>query len=109
SDDNGIPGRLARFPSLTGFPVKIGASRRLSVAPTMAWTDRHCRYFLRQLSPNVLLYTEMVTAAAVQHGDRERLLGFHPAEHPVAVQLGGSDPAMLAAAARIAGNFGYDE
>ena len=75
----------------------------------MDWTDRHCRYFLRGFSPRVLLYTEMVTAAAVLRGDRQRLLGFHPAEHPLALQLGGSDPAQLAAAARIGEEAGYDE
>lgn len=83
--------------------------RRLSVAPMMDWTDRHCRYFLRLCAPNTLLYTEMVTAAAVEYGERERLLGFHPAEAPVALQLGGSDPDQLAAAARWAEAFGYAE
>ncbi len=75
----------------------------------MDWTDRHCRYFLRLLSPNARLYTEMVTAQAIIHGDREHLLGFDPAEHPVALQLGGSDPAQLADAARAGEAFGYDE
>jgi tRNA-dihydrouridine synthase A len=75
----------------------------------MDWTDRHCRLFHRHLSRRALLYTEMVTADAVIHGDRERLLGFDPAEHPVALQLGGSDPARLAEAARIGAGFGYDE
>lgn len=83
--------------------------RRLSVAPMMDWTDRHCRYFLRLCAPRTLLYTEMVTAAAVRHGDEQRLLGFDPAEHPVALQLGGSDPAELAAAAARAQAFGYAE
>ncbi len=83
--------------------------RRLSVAPMMAWTDRHCRYFLRQFSPRMLLYTEMVVANAVLRGDRERLLGFDPAERPLALQLGGSDPAMLAAAAAVGEALGYDE
>jgi len=73
------------------------------------WTDSACRYFHRQLTKNALLYTEMVVADAVIHGNRERLLGFDPSEHPVAVQLGGSDPAKLAEAARIAADFGYDE
>ncbi|CAO3443640.1 tRNA dihydrouridine(20/20a) synthase DusA [Azospirillum largimobile] len=81
----------------------------LSVAPMMDWTDRHCRYFHRLLSRSTLLYTEMVTTGAVLHGDRERLLGFDAAEHPVALQLGGSDPADLAACARIAQEWGYDE
>ena len=75
----------------------------------MDWTDRHCRYFLRLLSPNVGLYTEMMTAAAVVHGDRERLLAFDASEHPVAVQLGGSDPELMAQAARHCAAAGYDE
>ncbi len=75
----------------------------------MDWTDRHCRYLHRVLSRHTLLYTEMVTAPAVLHGDPERLLGFDAAEHPVALQLGGSDPDQLAAAVRIACDFGYDE
>lgn len=83
--------------------------RKLSVAPMMAWTDRHCRYFLRLFSPRTLLYTEMVVANAVLRGDRERLLGHDPAEHPLALQLGGSDPATLAEAAALGEQFGYDE
>ena len=83
--------------------------RRLSIAPMMDWTDRHCRAFHRALTSRALLYTEMVTAPAVVHGDRERLLGFDAVEHPVALQLGGSDPAQLAEAARIGAAFGYDE
>lgn len=75
----------------------------------MDWTDRHCRYFHRLLSPHVRLYTEMVTAPAVLHGDRKRLLGFDPAEHPVALQLGGADPRELAQAARVGESIGYDE
>ena len=75
----------------------------------MDWTDRHCRAFHRTLSARARLYTEMVTTGAVLHGPRERLLGFSAVEHPVAVQLGGSDPAELAQAARIAAAFGYDE
>nr|WP_313901453.1 tRNA dihydrouridine(20/20a) synthase DusA [Methylobacterium sp. J-070] len=82
---------------------------RFSVAPMMDWTDRHCRAFHRTLSRRARLYTEMVTTGAVLHGPRERLLGFSAAEHPAAVQLGGSDPAELAQAARIAVAFGYDE
>ena len=82
---------------------------RLSVAPMMDWTDRHCRYFHRVLSREALLYTEMVTAPAVIRGDRDRLLSFDPAEHPVAVQLGGSDPRELAEASRIVADYGYDE
>jgi tRNA-dihydrouridine synthase A len=87
----------------------LALSRRLSVAPMMDWTDRHCRAFHRALTTRALLYTEMVTAPAVLHGDRERLLGFDAVEHPVALQLGGSDPAQLAEAARIGEGFGYDE
>jgi tRNA-dihydrouridine synthase A len=75
----------------------------------MDWTDRHCRYVHRLMSSHALLYTEMVTAPAVIHGDRERLLGFSTPEHPVALQLGGSDPAQLAQATRIAAGYGYDE
>jgi tRNA-dihydrouridine synthase A len=75
----------------------------------MEWTDSHCRYFLRLISVRAFLYTEMVTAEAVLHGDRQRLLGFDPAEHPVGLQLGGSDPDRLAEAARIGADFGYDE
>ena len=85
------------------------AAARLSIAPMMDWTDRHCRYLHRLMSRHVLLYTEMVTAPAIVHGDRVRLLGFDPAEQPVALQLGGSDPAQLASAARIAEDYGYKE
>jgi tRNA-dihydrouridine synthase A len=80
-----------------------------AVAPMMDWTDRHCRSFHRVLSRRARLYTEMVTTGAVIFGPRERLLGFSAAEHPVAVQLGGSDPGELAQAARICADFGYDE
>ncbi len=75
----------------------------------MDWTDRHCRFFHRQLNGQALLYTEMVTTGAVIHGDRDHLLGFDPAEHPVALQLGGSEPEELARAARIGAEYGYDE
>jgi tRNA-dihydrouridine synthase A len=84
-------------------------SRRFSVAPMMDWTDRHCRMFHRQLTARALLYTEMLTTGAVIHGDRDHLMGFSDAEHPVALQLGGSDPQELADAARIGEDFGYDE
>ncbi len=84
-------------------------SHRFCVAPMMEWTDRHCRTFHRILSRHARLYTEMVTAEAVLHGDRERLLGFGAEEHPLALQLGGSDPAKLADAAAIGEAFGYDE
>jgi len=75
----------------------------------MDWTDRHCRYFMRLLSPSVFLYTEMVTAAAIHHGDAEKLLRYDASEHPIAVQLGGSDPVLMAEAAERAAGFGYDE
>ena len=81
----------------------------LAVAPMMDWTDRHCRRLHRGLSAHTRLYTEMLTAPAIIHGDRERLLGFDPADHPVALQLGGAEPAQLAEAARIGADFGYDE
>jgi tRNA-dihydrouridine synthase A len=84
-------------------------SRRFSVAPMMDWTDRHCRFFHRLLTRQALLYTEMLTTGAVIHGDRARLLGFSAEEHSVALQLGGSDPAALAASGRIGEDFGYDE
>src|SRR6267143_3658084 len=83
--------------------------RRISVAPMMDWTDRHCRYFLRGFSPDVLLYSEMITAAAIVRGDGARLLAFDPEEHPVALQVGGSGPRELAAAARAGEQAGYDE
>lgn len=81
----------------------------IAVAPMMDWTDRHCRFFHCQLNGRALLYTEMVVADAAIHGPRDRLLGFDPAEHPVALQLGGSDPDKLAKAAMIGAGFGYDE
>ncbi len=83
--------------------------RRLSVAPMMDYTDRHCRYLLRLLSPRSLLYTEMVTAHALVHGHLDRLLGFDHFEHPVALQLGGSDPELLARAAKLGEQYGYHE
>ncbi len=82
---------------------------KISVAPMMDWTDRHCRYFMRQISRGVRLYTEMVTAAALLHGDARKLLRYDPCEHPVALQLGGSDPSMMAQAARMGSDAGYDE
>src|SRR5215213_299236 len=84
-------------------------SRRFCIAPMMDWTDRHCRFFHRLLTRDALLYTEMVTTGAIIHGDRKRLLAFDAAEHPVGLQLGGCDPVALAACARIAEDFGYDE
>jgi tRNA-dihydrouridine synthase A len=83
--------------------------KSFAVAPMMDWTDRHCRRLHRGLSAHTRLYTEMLTAPAIIHGDRQRLLGFDPADHPVALQLGGSSPAALAEAARIGEDFGYDE
>ena len=83
--------------------------RTLCVAPMMAWTDRHCRYLHRLAAPHALLFTEMVTAGALRHGPAERLLRFHPSEHPVALQLGGSDPADLAEAAAAGAEAGFDE
>lgn len=90
--------------------TKLSLCRHFSIAPMMDWTDRHCRAFHRVLSRRALLYTEMVTANAVIHGDRERLIGWSPeAEGQVALQLGGNDPARLAEAARIGAEFGYAE
>jgi len=86
----------------------IGA-HRLCVAPMMEWTDRHCRYFLRLISRRARLYTEMITSAALVHGDVPHHLDFDPAEHPLALQLGGSDPRMLAAGAKLGERWGYDE
>ncbi|MEM7046015.1 MAG: tRNA-dihydrouridine synthase, partial [Pseudomonadota bacterium] len=81
----------------------------LAVAPMMDWTDRHCRYFLRLISKRAWLYTEMVTTGAILHGDKDRFLCFDEAEHPIALQLGGSDPNALATAAVEGEQFGYDE
>ncbi len=94
--------------TLTDMP-DIRSAARLSVAPMMDWTDRACRSFHRLLSRRALLYTEMVTAPAVIHGDRARLLDFDAAEHPLALQLGGSEPEQLAEATRIGADWGYDE
>jgi len=85
------------------------AAYRLSVAPMMDWTDRHCRIFHRKFTRRTLLYTEMVTTGAVLHGDRQRLLAFRREERPLALQLGGSEPSALAAAARIGVEHGFDE
>src|SRR6266436_1407438 len=102
------PGSPARS-SLSGTNAADLIDRRLSVAPMMDWTDRHCRYFLRGFSPRVLLYTEMITAEALLHGKVARLLRYSPEEQPLALQLGGSDPARLAAAARLGEQAGYCE
>ena len=90
-------------------PADIARARRFSVAPMMDWTDRHCRYLHRLLTRNALLFTEMVTSAAIVHGDVERHLAFDPFEQPVALQLGGSDPVELARAVRLAEPHGYAE
>src|SRR6516162_4916313 len=97
-----------KSPINSTIPRKIG-TWTVSVAPMMDWTDRHCRVFHRALTRRARLYTEMLTTGAVIHGDRARLLGFDKSEHPVALQLGGSDPRALAEAARIGEDFGYDE
>ena len=81
----------------------------VAVAPMMDWTDRHCRYFHRLLSPNIRLFTEMITTGALIHGDRDRFLRFDPSEHPVVLQLGGDDPTALAQCAKMAEDYGYDE
>ena len=90
-------------------PAIAADQLRLSVAPMMDWTDTHCRVFHRLLAPHARLYTEMVHANAVVLGDRAKLLALDPVEHPVALQLGGSDPALLAQAARIGAGHGFDE
>ncbi len=87
----------------------LNIDRRLSIAPMMDWTDRHCRYFLRQITKQSLLYTEMITAQALHHSDPERLLSFSDEEHPCALQVGGSDPKLLANAAKLGQEFGYKE
>ncbi len=89
--------------------LEIPLRRLISVAPMMDRTDRHCRYLLRTISKHVVLYTEMVTTGAILYGDRQRALAFNAFEHPVALQLGGSDPKQLAQCARIGEDFGYDE
>jgi tRNA-dihydrouridine synthase A len=94
---------------MTRSPQPAEAARRFSVAPMMDWTDRHCRFFHRLLTRRALIYTEMITTAAIIHGDRARLLGYDQAEHPVALQLGGCDPRALAECARIGADLGYDE
>ena len=89
--------------------MKLNQHARLSIAPMMDWTDRHQRMLARCLSRHALVYTEMLTTGAVIHGDRPRLLGFSDAEHPVALQLGGSEPSDMARAAEIGADWGYDE
>ncbi|CAG7856836.1 partial tRNA-dihydrouridine(20/20a) synthase, partial [biofilm metagenome] len=87
----------------------LNTARRFCVAPMMDWTDRHCRYFHRLLSKNALLYTEMVTTGALIHGDNQRFLQFNAEEHPLAFQLGGSNPRELALCAQMVEDYGYDE
>lgn len=109
--NTGQPPQAENVGRARAFSAKGGAliDRRLSVAPMMDRTDRHLRYLLRLLAPHALLYTEMITARALVRGDAERLLRFDPAEHPVALQLGGAEPGELAAAAQIGAAAGYDE
>lgn len=90
-------------------PIIIPMTRRVAVAPMLDWTDRHCRYLLRLISRHTRLYTEMVTTGALLQGDRDRHLSFHDSEHPVALQIGGSEPRALAECARIGADYGYDE
>lgn len=87
----------------------MSSVRRLCIAPMLDWTDRHCRYFMRLISKHAYLYTEMITTGAILFGDADRALTFHPSEHPVALQLGGSDPEQLAVCTRIAAEYAYDE
>ena len=100
---------MAQEPLPDPGPPHRRPDRRLCVAPMMARTDRHERYLLRLITRHTLLYTEMVSAGALMHGDRERLLAFHPAEHPIALQVGGSDPSDMAECARLAEEAGFDE
>ena len=101
---NGLPESAARL-----TPLKLKINRRFSIAPMLDCSDRHSRYFLRLFSKHILLYTEMVTSAAIIHGDRDYLLGFNDQEHPLAVQLGGANPEQLFQAASICRDYGYDE
>ena len=97
------------MPATMHSPSIPAETLRLSVAPMMDWTDSHCRAFHRVLAPHARLYSEMVHANAVIHGDRARLMAMDPSEHPVALQLGGSEPAFLAQSARIGAEAGFDE
>ena len=106
TNSNSKSGLISQFNS-PKLPNTV--NRRFSVAPMIDWTDKHCRYFHRLLTSQALLYTEMVTTGAVEHGDRERILGYNSQEHPVALQLGGSDPSALAESSIIAEQLGYDE
>src|SRR3989475_9464978 len=89
--------------------MTVTPTHRICVAPMMDWTDRHCRYFLRQVSSRARLYTEMITTGALIHGDVDRHLAFSKEEHPVALQLGGSEPNELATCAKMGEEYGYDE
>lgn len=102
----------AENPSKSDFnPVKTrpAVDHRFSIAPMLDWSDRHCRYFWRLLTKQALLYTEMVTTGALLHGDTQRFLRYNEEEHPLAIQLGGSDPTALAKCAKMAEDWGYDE
>ncbi|MEN9465414.1 MAG: hypothetical protein RL217_1595 [Pseudomonadota bacterium] len=98
---------LENRPVLSRLPAKL--NRRFVTAPMMDWSDSNCRMFWRSLSKNALLYTEMVTTGAILHGDKARHLNFHAKEHPIALQLGGSNPSELAQCAKLAQDWGYDE
>ncbi len=106
---NGADGLNLRYDASMNSPQALSDKKIFAVAPMMEWTDRHCRVLHRFLSTNARLYTEMLTAEAILRGDRDRLLRFSDIEHPVALQLGGSDPERLAEASRIGEDFGYDE
>src|SRR3954471_24737477 len=100
---------LPAFDTIVAMNCTNPSAFRLTVAPMMDWTDRHCRYFHRLLSPHARLYTEMVTTGALLHGDPRRFLAHDAAARPLALQLGGHEPAELARCARIGVDFGYDE
>src|SRR5690349_8842388 len=104
-ENSGNPAPMLDLPR----KARLSDAMRVSVAPMMDWTDRHCRYFHRLMSRHALLYTEMVTTGALVHGDVPRHLRFNEEEHPVALQLGGSEPADLAHCARLGEEWGYDE
>src|SRR5437588_9425881 len=101
--------RLTDRRSVKNLTLMNNLSHRLCVAPMLDWTDRHCRYFLRLVSPRARLYTEMITTGALMFDNVPRHLDFDPAEHPVALQLGGSDAQALAHCARLGEACGYDE
>ena len=112
--DDFSPRGVTQVPGFDGYTAGVrtpgrSSIHRLCVAPMMDWTDRHCRYFLRQVSSSAFLYTEMITTGALLHGDVERHLAFNAEEHPVAAQLGGSEPDDLAKCAKLVEQYGYDE